>query len=75
MKNWKTTLAGLIGALAMAAANYSGVNTWQGYVACLVPVALGFLAKDYNTHSTETQVETATIKANTDAITAANSTK
>ena len=75
MNSWKTTLAGLIGALAMAAANYSGENTWQGYVACLVPVALGFLAKDYNTHSTATQVETATVKANTDALNAANSTK
>ena len=63
MSNWKTTLAGLLGALAMAAANYSGTNTWQGYVACLVPAALGFLAKDFNTHSTAVQVQTATIEA------------
>ena len=52
MKNWKTSLAGLIGALAMAAANYSGEKTWQGYIACLVPIVLGVLAKDFDTHST-----------------------
>jgi len=79
MQNWKTTLAGLIGTLAMAAANYSGPNTWQGYVACLVPVALGFLAKDYNTHSTETQVIVATKQADAKidaaALNAANSVK
>ena len=60
MKNWKTSLAGLICTLLMAAANYSGPNTWQGYVACLGPVALGVLAKDFDTHSTEAQVSTAT---------------
>jgi len=67
MKNWKTSLAGLIGALLMAAANYSGANTWQGYVACLAPVAIGYLAKDFNTHSTVAQVETATTTAQIDA--------
>jgi hypothetical protein len=75
MNNWKTTLAGVIGALAMALANYSGANTWQGYVACLVPVVLGALAKDFNTHSTVTQVQTATNQAKAEAIAAANSTK
>ena len=72
--NWKTTFAGLIGALAMAGANYSGPNTWQGYVACLVPVALGFLAKDFDTHSTATQVATSTAEANIAALDAANKT-
>ena len=62
--NWKTTLAGLISAMAMAAANYSGPNTWQGYVACLVPAILGALAKDFDTHSTATQVQVATVQAN-----------
>lgn len=75
MQNWKTSLAGFIGALAMAAANYSGPNTWQGYVACLVPVALGVLAKDFDTHSTQTQVQTATAQATTAALTAANTSK
>ena len=48
MINWKTTPVGFIGGIVMAAANYSGPNTWQGYVACLAPVALGILAKDFN---------------------------
>jgi hypothetical protein len=48
MINWKTSLVGLIGTLAMAAANYAGPHTWQGYVASLAPVAIGFLAKDFN---------------------------
>ncbi len=74
MKNWKTSLAGLIGALAMAAANYGGEKTWQGYVACLVPIVLGVLAKDFDTHSTEAQVQTATAVAQSDAIAAANAT-
>ena len=79
MNSWKTTVAGLIGALAMAAANYSGPNTWQGYVASLVPAALGFLSKDFNTHSTPAQVQTAgkeaAKEATADAVAAANSTK
>ncbi len=75
MKNWKTSLAGLLGAVAMAAANYSGPNTWQGYVACLVPVVLGVLAKDFDTHSTQDQVQMATTQANTAALNAANTTK
>jgi hypothetical protein len=62
MTNWKTTIAGLIGALLMAAANYSGPNTWQGYVSCLVPIALGYLAKDYDSHSTAAQVQASTIQ-------------
>ena len=75
MKNWKTSLAGLIGTLAMAAANYSGPHTWQGYVACLVPVALGLFAKDFDVHSTDQQVITATNQAAAAALDAANSTK
>jgi hypothetical protein len=73
--NWKTTVAGFVGGLLMGAANYSGERTWQGYVACLVPVALGILAKDFNTHSTETEVVVATVQANTAALDAANSVK
>ena len=45
----------------MAFANYSGQNTWQGYVTCLVPVALGVLAKDFDTHSTVAQTQNATL--------------
>jgi hypothetical protein len=72
MSNWKTTLAGVIGALAMAAANYSGPNTWQGYVACLVPVVLGALAKDFDVHSTANEVQGATVTANLDALKSVN---
>ena len=72
MTNWKTTLAGVIGALAVAFANYSGPNTWQGYVASLVPAVLGFLAKDFDTHSTVAQTQAATVAVNTAAIEAAN---
>lgn len=48
MANWKTALAGLLAGLAVAWANYSGPNTWQGYVSALGPVAVGLLAKDFN---------------------------
>lgn len=50
--NWKTTVAGLIAGVAMAAANYAGPNTWQGYLAALGPVAIGILAKDFNVTGT-----------------------
>ncbi len=72
MENWKTSLAGLIGALAMAAANYSGEKTWQGYVACLVPIVLGVLAKDFDTHSTVEQTQTATTEAHAAELAAIN---
>ena len=75
MKNWKTTLAGLIGALAFALQNYNGANTWQGYLGAFAVAAAGFLAKDFDTHSTETQVQTATAVAQADAVAAANSAK
>ena len=72
MKSWKTTVAGVLTAVALAWANYSGANTWQGYIACLGPVALGAFAKDWNTHSTVAQTETATAEAHADAIAAVN---
>ena len=75
MSNWKTTFAGLIGAIAMAAANYSGPNTWQGYAACLFPIILGTLAKDFDSHSTTTQVSEATEQEKVAALNAANSIK
>jgi hypothetical protein len=75
MQNWKTTVAGLLTALIMAAANYSGPNTWQGYLACLGPIALGVLAKDFDTHSTQTQVSVATKQANDASIAAINAIK
>ena len=74
-QNWKTTAAGLIAAIAYALANYTGRNDWQGYVGAAAIAALGFLSKDFNTHSTETQVQVATIQAKDDALAAANATK
>jgi hypothetical protein len=72
VNNWKTTAAGVLAAVAMAWANYSGANTWQGYLSCLGPVVIGALAKDWNTHSTETQVQVATVQAKDAAIAAVN---
>ena len=72
MNNWKTTAAGILAAVAMAWGNYAGANTWQGYVSCLGPVILGALAKDWNTHSTVTQVQTATVQADDDILAAVN---
>jgi len=75
VKNWKTSLIGAIGALLMAAANYSGPHTWQGYVACLVPLALGLYAKDFDTHSTDLEVAVSTKQTDDAALAAANATK
>ena len=75
MNNRKTSLIGAIGALLMAAANYSGPHTWQGYVACLVPLALGLYAKDFDTHSTMEQTQTASKEATAAAIASANTVK
>ena len=75
MNNWKTTLAGLLVAIGYALQNYNGANSWQGYATALAFAALGALAKDFDTHSTHTQVQTATNQAQAAAIDAANSTK
>jgi hypothetical protein len=72
MKNWKTSLIGAIGALLMAAANYSGERTWQGYLQCLVPLALGLYAKDFDNHSTVAQVQAATDDAKAADLAAVN---
>ena len=49
--------------------------TWQGYVACLVPLALGLYAKDFDTHSTMEQTQTASKEATAAAIASANTVK
>ena len=48
MRNWKTTVCGLVIAVAMGAANYNGANTWQGWVGAIGAAALGYFAKDSN---------------------------
>lgn len=72
MKNWKTTTAGLLVALAYGLQNYNGANTWQGYAVCFFLAAGGFFSKDYNTHSTEAQVQTATDDAKVATLAAVN---
>ena len=62
VKNWKTTLFGLIAGIATGLANYSGPNNWQGYVGAAALAALGILAKDFDTHSTQPQIDAATTK-------------
>jgi hypothetical protein len=48
MKNWRTTLAGIIGgAVSLAADMYTGgMFTAAAFAKALVPVILGYLAKD-----------------------------
>lgn len=46
MKNWRTTICGIVIAVAGAVANYNGQNNWQGYVGCIGVALLGYLAKD-----------------------------
>jgi hypothetical protein len=75
VNNWKTTLFGVIAAAATALSNYSGANNWQGYMAAAAMAAFGFIAKDYNTHSTSAQVQTATKEATAAAIASANTVK
>jgi hypothetical protein len=72
MRNWKTTLAGAVAAVAYALANYNGNNTWQGYVGATALAAFGFLSKDYDTHSTVAQTQTATIEAHAVELAAIN---
>jgi len=51
MKNWKTTLTGIIGAIAVAIVPYlkSGNFEWKDLIIPAVIAALGFLTKDYDT--------------------------
>ena len=44
MKNWRTTLAGILAGTAQIIA--SGATGWRGWLIGLATVALGALAKD-----------------------------
>lgn len=46
MKNWRTTVCGVVIAAATAIANYNGANNWQGYATAVGVALLGYLAKD-----------------------------
>ena len=72
MTNWKTSLAGALAGGFFALQNYSGANTWQGYLIAFTLAVGGLLAKDYDTHSTVAQTQTATTQANEAAVAAIN---
>ena len=44
MKNWRTTVAGILAGVAQVVA--SGATGWRGWLIGLATVALGSLAKD-----------------------------
>jgi len=54
MKNWKTTVAGLVGAIALALQAELSTGTIDGktIVTAVIVAALGFLAKDFNVTGT-----------------------
>ena len=52
MKNWMTTVAGIVGALATLSVKITEAGTpwdWKAYVMAAVPLVIGLLAKDLNT--------------------------
>jgi hypothetical protein len=73
--NWKTSLAGIVCAVAYALANYTGRNDWQGYLGAAAIAALGVLSKDFDAHSTVAQTQTATKEENDALLAATNSVK
>lgn len=67
MKNWKTTLLGLIAAGAgfvalhpQYTAHWPVVSDIAGYIMAGGVAGIGFAAKDSTTHSTESEVEKST---------------
>lgn len=54
MKNWKTSLLGLIGGVAMALQGVQSHN-WQDYLSAGAITALGLFAKDHNVTGGSTQ--------------------
>jgi hypothetical protein len=50
MKNWKTTLAGFIGAIALSLQSLFATGAVDGKTAmtAVIVAGLGFLAKDFN---------------------------
>ncbi len=65
MENWKTTLGGIllaVGAAALGAPIPEQYKWIPGVVSAIGGGLLGFTAKDFNTHSTVKEVETATVE-------------
>lgn len=54
MKNWKTTLAGVIGAIALSLQSAFATGTVDGktVITAAIVAAFGFLAKDFNVTGT-----------------------
>lgn len=54
MKNWKTTLLGLIGAIAQVVIPMSqtGTLTWKEIVFAALTAAFGYFAKDFGVSGT-----------------------
>ena len=48
MKNWKTTVCGLVIAAATAVQTYNGHAGWHGYVTAAAIAVFGVLVKDFN---------------------------
>ena len=46
MKNWKTTVTALVGALAVLINSFTGVHIPQDAIIAVVMFAVGFFAKD-----------------------------
>ena len=70
LKNWRTTVAGLVTAVAgfvlfspQTFARWPWVCDAARYVMSGGLISLGLVSKDAATHSTSTEVEAATIKA------------
>ncbi len=65
MENWKTTLGGILLAIGTAALGAPLPESYKwipGVVSAIGGTLLGLTAKDFNTHSTVKEVETATIE-------------
>jgi hypothetical protein len=80
MKNYKTTIFGLIAAVAgYVVANPSQFSKWPwaatvaGIIMAVGIGGVGVAAKDSTTHSTEIQVAQSTIKNNSDIVKSLNS--
>ena len=67
-KNWITTLGGLIaalgGVLALLPKSVNLDPQWGAFVVGLGGAIAGFGSKDFNNHSTQTEVRKATIEGN-----------
>lgn len=59
MKNWKTTLTGVIGAVALALEKVISTGTMdeRTLIMCAIVAALGFIGKDFNVTGNGTETK------------------